>query len=231
MPDARVDCVGAPVREDEQPGAVKEQLVAPGLRQLQGAGQARLPCAHVDREKPVGPDDEQRRAVRLDQVGLVDALLLHVRRRVVDAGRSGGPARLRRRDHRVLHARHTAEPPRPNERQGMLLRVGEQAGARAEGLEARADTVLRRRARRGGASAAGSEQRQHEDGHQDDGCSESLHLICYTPPGARMSLRAEPHRVRVVPRLRRCAPSEKLVRRRHSDRALPCTGKSRPHIT
>ena len=171
---------------------MKEQFVAPDLRQLQGAGKLRPLPAHVDGEEAVGADDEQCRAIRLDQVGLVDALLLHVRRRVIHA-RGRHPAPLGRLDHRGGPALLTTEPPRPNERQCVLLRVGKQVAARAERLQARSRAARRRAPRRRRASPAGCEQRQREGSHQGEECGVPFHLTRYTS-----------RRVRNVTPRRRC---------------------------
>ena len=81
----RLDPVAA-AREHEQPVAVQEQLVAPGRVERERVEEARLrrPETSTACRLPFA-DREERLAVRLDEVGLVDALLLHVRAREVDA--------------------------------------------------------------------------------------------------------------------------------------------------
>ena len=56
--------------------------------------QARLRAGDVDRAQLPARDGEERVAVGLDHVGLVDSLLLDVRAREVDALLGGGSARV-----------------------------------------------------------------------------------------------------------------------------------------
>jgi len=79
----RLDPVAA-AREHEQLVAVQEQLVAQARRERERVEQARLRAGDVDRVQLPVRDREERVPVRLDEVGLVDALLLHVRAGEVD---------------------------------------------------------------------------------------------------------------------------------------------------
>ena len=88
----RLDPVAA-AREHEQPVAVQKQLVARRRLERERVEQARLRAADVDRAQLSARDGEERVAVGLDHVGLVDALLLDVRARVVDALLGSGCAR------------------------------------------------------------------------------------------------------------------------------------------
>ena len=87
---------------------------------------------HIDGEELVGTDDIERGAVRLDDIRLVDATLLHVGRRVVDS-RGRSLARLRGGNPGsgadCNAAGPAAQPVGPDERQRVLLGVGEQAAA------------------------------------------------------------------------------------------------------
>ena len=63
----------AATRDDEHRRAVEEELVAPALLELEGVDEAWAARPAVDHVQPVASDREDVRAVRLDDVGLVDA--------------------------------------------------------------------------------------------------------------------------------------------------------------
>ena len=185
-----VDRIEPAARDDEQAVAVEEQLVARAVRELQGAHEARLVCAHVDGEEPVGADDVDRRAVRLDEVGLVDALLLHVRRRVVHArhGRARVPRGAGRR--RCRHRGGDARPPRRRARR--RPRAAAHAASRTRAAPGRSRTAATAGSRassrpRRARPSAGGEHRQGEHDHDRGDVGGSSHLTRYTPPEARMS--------------------------------------------
>ena len=86
-----------PVRRQREHAVTRhEQLVAVSL-QRQRADELRLTAADVEHVQRARGHHVQALAVRLDDVRLVDALLLHVRRRVVDAVAVADRALLRRR--------------------------------------------------------------------------------------------------------------------------------------
>ena len=100
--------------------------------------QARLRAADVDRAQLPVRDGEERVAVRLDDVGLVDALLLDVRAGVVDALLGSCRAAPSPRASGDIVGPHAAPKPYgPTKRFGVRLRVGEQLAARAERGQAR----------------------------------------------------------------------------------------------
>ena len=74
--------------DDEHTVAAQQQRVLCAVGQLQRVDHYRGRGPHVDGVHGVAGDDERMRAVRLDDVGLVDALLLHVGAREVVAGRA-----------------------------------------------------------------------------------------------------------------------------------------------
>ena len=80
----RLDPVAA-AREDEQPVAVQEQLVAQPRLERERVEQPRLRTGDVDRAQLPVRDGEDRVPVRLDEVRLVDTFLLHVRAGEIDA--------------------------------------------------------------------------------------------------------------------------------------------------
>ena len=135
------------VRDHEQPVAVEEELRAgAALPEAECAGDTRHPARDRDGLERVPRDREDRGAVRLHDVGLVDALLLVVRRRIGGRGRGAGvgggadhPRRRRRRrgglgcDGRARHGRlgdrRLREPVRAGE---IGLRIAHERDARGE---------------------------------------------------------------------------------------------------
>ena len=85
-----------------QPGVERERVE-----------QARLRAADVDRVQLPVRDGEERVAVRLDDVGLVDALLLDVRAGEVDALRGVPPASRRGRRGSASVGEPGGRPPEP----------------------------------------------------------------------------------------------------------------------
>ena len=165
----RLDPVAA-AREDEQPVAVQEQLVARRRVERERVEQARLRAADVDGVQLPVRDREERLAVRLDEVGLVDALLLDVRAGEVDAllaaaPRAGAAAR------RGRSRRCGTPPPKPvraDEARRLRLRVAEQLAARAERDQARRLRGLRpepsgRWFRRAAAASDDRQRREERD--------------------------------------------------------------------
>src|SRR5581483_4070138 len=138
-------------REDEQAVVREQELLAEAGVELQRVEQARLARGDVDGLDAAVRDGEERRAVRLRQVGLVHALLLDVRAGVVDAlglaAVGGGGARDSDRERRDAPA---AEAPGADQRGRVRPRIDEQLAAGAERDEARRARRLaaRRRPRR-----------------------------------------------------------------------------------
>lgn len=136
-PRKRLNEVAA-AREDEQPISMQEQLVAPATLQLQRIEQARPRVADVDRVQPPVTHREERRPVRLHEIGLVDAFLLHIRAGVVDAllrrCRTGRRAlgRDAERDTAGIRDHAAGEAPRADETGRLRLHVAEQVTAGAE---------------------------------------------------------------------------------------------------
>ncbi len=130
----RLDPVAA-AREHHEAVAVQQQLVGHVGVERERVEQARRRIADVDGVQLPVRECEERVAVRLDDVGLVDALLLHVRAGEVDAllGRAGIGGSRRRLDPATEERR--AEPVGADEAARVRLRVGEQLAARAEGGE------------------------------------------------------------------------------------------------
>src|SRR5919197_917829 len=151
--------------------------MAPPVVELERVEQSRFPPADLDRLEPAVLDDEQGDAVRLHQVGLVDAGLLDVRARVVDA-LLGGRTRRRRirpaRPHR--DAGRMAEAIRAGEPGRLRLHITEQVWARAKGEEA---TVRRR----GCLPADATDERGRQD-HRDGETDAVNHCARYTTPRA-----------------------------------------------
>ena len=127
-------------REHEQPVACEQELVAPAAVELQRVEQPRSRLGDVDGVEPAARDGEQGRAVRLDEIRLVDALLLDVGAGVVDALRPRRGAGRRDGDagrQASSDERGAAEAPRADERRRLRLDVAEQVAAGAERHEPR----------------------------------------------------------------------------------------------
>ena len=136
-----------------------------GRVELERVEQARLRIADVDGVQLAVRDREERVAVRLDDVGLVDALLLHVRAGVVDALLGRG----RRRRAAAAPSRRDADRPQPSpygptKRRGLRLRVAEQLAARAEGDETWRGAASC--ARLGGRTVGGADESGGDEKHQ-----------------------------------------------------------------
>ena len=134
---------GVQRRDHERAVAVQKQRVAP-VGQLQAVEDCRGRGADVDGVQRAAGDRERMRAVRLDDVGLVDALLLHVRAREVLA------AAALRRGHPLARAGSAVVLPAFGERhervaQGVAAGVVDEACAGAERLQAGLARVRRAR--------------------------------------------------------------------------------------
>ena len=168
----------ATTRDDEQPRTVQEELVFRAGSELERVEQTRLRIADVDGVQLPVRDGEEGVPVRLHQVGLVDALLLDVRAREVDAllrrgcaCRLGDPVTA---DHRA------AEPVRADETGRVQLCVAKQLAAGAKRDESRG---IRVRAGHRSAQRQGRESGQRRE--------ESNVLISYvTVTGERHTGRA-----------------------------------------
>ena len=180
----RLDPVAA-AREDEQPVAVQEQLVAQPRLERERVEQPRLRTGDVDRAQLPVRDGEDRVPVRLDEVRLVDTLLLHIRAGEIDAldgcrrrrGAGDGWERLGRQ-----WAADRAVAVGADEPLRLPLRVAEQLTAGAE----RGQFRLRRlRSRAGGGAGQGDGRggRQHDQRQ----ASSELHHPGYTPPKQQSS--------------------------------------------
>ena len=180
----RLDPVAA-AREDEQPVAVQEQLVAQPRLERERVEQPRLRTGDVDRAQLPVRDGEDRVPVRLDEVRLVDTLLLHIRAGEIDAldgcrrrrGAGDGWERLVRQ-----WAADRAVAVGADEPLRLSLRVAEQLTAGAE----RGQLRLRRlRSRAGGGAGQGDGRggRQHDQRQ----ASSELHHPGYTPPKQQSS--------------------------------------------
>ena len=125
----RLDPVAA-AREDEQPVAVEQQLVSRRAVELERVEQPRPQAGDVDGAQAPVRDREERLAVRLDQVRLVDALLLDVRAGEVDAlDRRGGAGGRRRGLDRA--PAEDAEPVRADEALRLASSRSRAAGRRS----------------------------------------------------------------------------------------------------
>ena len=128
----RLDPVAA-AREHEQPVAVQEQLVTRAPVERERVQEARPQSGDIDGAQAPVAEREERLPVRLDEVGLVDAFLLDVRAREVDAlNRRHGARRHGSGGHGRLDDRAAAEPIRADEALRLGLRVAEQLAAGAE---------------------------------------------------------------------------------------------------
>ena len=179
----RLDPVAA-AREHEQPVAVQEQLVAQPRLERERVEQPRLRTGDVDRAQLPVRDGEDRVPVRLDEVRLVDAFLLHVRAGEVDAldGSGRGGAGDRRRRLGRHRAADRAEAVRADEPLRLPLRVAEQLAAGAERGQLRLRRLWSRASRRA-CQGDGRGGRQHD---QREASSE-LHHPGYTPPKQQSS--------------------------------------------
>ena len=116
-----------------------EQELVRAAVQAQRVHELRSPAAaNVERAHPSVRGDEERPAVRLHEVGLVDAFLLDVRPGELGlAARRARDRVARRPGSSCGDADDAAEPPRPHERQRLLAHVGEERWAAVERLESR----------------------------------------------------------------------------------------------
>ena len=169
---------------------MQEQLVAAVGIELERVEELWLRGADIDGIQLPVRDGEERVAVRLHDVGLVDSLLLDVRAGEVDAllGRRRFPGA--RRSNVVDDERPATEPVRPDEARRLRLGVPEQVGAAAErdqaaGLGGGAlSRGLSGRAVGRCAERGGGENRQRRS--ESDAFAEVHHLI-YTSQTAQPS--------------------------------------------
>ena len=181
----RLDPVAA-AREDEQPVAVQEQLVA--RRRLERSESSRRgfePPTSTARSVPPATAKSVV-AVGLDDVGLVDALLLDVRAGEVDAllGSCRAAGRLGRRGRHHVGAHAAAEAVRADEALRLPLRVAEQLAAGAERGQLRLAGGVRSRSGRGSPCGGGQDDRQRRE---ERDASTEAHHPGYTPPPGKSS--------------------------------------------
>ncbi len=170
--------------------------MAPPVVELQRVEQSRARLGDVDGIESAAGDREEGRAVRLDEIRLVDALLLDVGARVVDTLRRAGVARPRagRRDRGAGDAagdRPTTEAPRADERQRLRLHVAEQVAAGAKRQQASGVRSGRGRGLAGGRVAGGPAEAHGEHEGCRDECRplSEAHVLVIRRPGAKGSQR------------------------------------------
>ncbi len=162
---------------------MQEQLVAAARIELERVEELRLRGANVDGVQLAVGNGEERVAVRLHDVRLVDSLLLDVRAGEVDTLLGG---RRRRRSFpgagRRVECHGPTEPVWPDEASGLRLGVPEQIGASAErdeaaGLGRGVGTRALGGREVGCAAKCGGGNEDRERREQSDAFSEVHHLV------------------------------------------------------